>query len=73
MAKTRIDLDALERVVGCPPQRYPGPDARNVARARWWARATHALRLLSDRELASQQMRTALRTLAPRAQRRRPL
>jgi len=49
MPKRTIDLDALERVVGRAPRRFPMGDPRNLYRLKWWNRAVHALGLLFDR------------------------
>ena len=43
MPKRTIDLDALERVVGRAPRRFPMGDPRNLRRLMWWTDACHAL------------------------------
>jgi hypothetical protein len=50
--RRKIDLDALERVLGRPPRKYAKSDPRNSLRARWIqraARATGELLRLNDR------------------------
>jgi len=59
-----IDLDALERVVGCAPARYRDGDPRNTRRLLWWTRATHALEkvlLRAPLHLSSRSPRHTLR------------
>jgi len=49
MPKQPINLDALERVTGKAPPRYPPGDRRNLARVNWWNNAIRALGCLLHR------------------------
>jgi hypothetical protein len=57
MPEMPIDLDALERVIGKAPPRYPAGDSRNQARIAWWNRAVHATGLLLARRGATNYLR----------------
>jgi hypothetical protein len=48
MQKTKIDLDALENILGRTPKKYAKGDTRNMARQRWFERAARAMRELGS-------------------------
>jgi hypothetical protein len=43
MPKTKIDLGALEMILGRPPQKFTKGDPRNLKRSLWFQRAARAL------------------------------